>query len=102
MKSTRVSTSGQLSEHCARKPELRLDYKVHKVVGHPRVVTGRRVHTDIRKRRALRFYRVPSLTCASKDEYHLRLPNAVLQRLAHTTASPLPALVRPRLLKSVF
>jgi len=80
MKSPCVSTSGQLSEHSAREPELRLDHKVQKVVGHPRVVTWRRVHLDIRKRRALRFYRVPSLTYASKDKYHLRLqvvrPNA--------------------------
>jgi hypothetical protein len=84
MKSARVATSGQLPEHAALKPELGLDYKVQKVVGHPRVVTGSRIHFDIRKRRALRLYRVPSLTYASKDEYHLRLqvvlPNAVLQR----------------------
>ena len=83
MKSARVATSGQLPEHSAREPELRLDHKVQKVVGHPRVVTWRRVHLDIRKRRALRFYRVPSLTYASKDKYHLRLqvvlPNAGVQ-----------------------
>jgi hypothetical protein len=86
MKSARVATSGQLPEHAALKPELGLDYKVQKVVGHPRVVTGSRIHFDIRKRRALRLYRVPSLTYASKDEYHLRpqvvLPNPVLQRRA--------------------
>jgi hypothetical protein len=71
MKSARVATSGQLPEHSACKPELRLDYEVQKVVWHPPVVTGSRVHFDIRKLRALRLYRVPSLTYASKDEYHL-------------------------------
>jgi hypothetical protein len=84
MKSASVATSGQLPEHSARKPELRFDNKVQKVVGHQPVVTGSRVHFDIRQRRALRLYRVPSLTYASEDEYHLRLqvvlPNAWLQR----------------------
>src|SRR5688572_15845375 len=73
MKSTRIAASGQLPKHSARKTELRLDYKVQKVVGHPHVVTGSRVHFDIRKRRTSHLYRVPSLSCASKDEDHLSL-----------------------------
>jgi hypothetical protein len=81
MKSARVATGCQLPEHSSRKPKLRFDYKVHKVVGHPPVVTGSRVHLHIRKGRALRLYRVPSLTYASKDEDHLRF-QVVAQRYA--------------------
>jgi hypothetical protein len=73
MKSTRVTTSGQLPEHSAGKPELSLDNEVQKVVWHPRIVTGCRIHFDIGKWRSLRLYRVPSVTDASKENYHPRL-----------------------------
>jgi hypothetical protein len=72
-KSAGITTCGQLPEHSARKPELCLDNKMQKVVRHLPVITGSRIHFEIRIRRALRFYRVPTLTFAAKYDYHLRL-----------------------------
>lgn len=43
---------------------------MHHVVRNERVETRSRVHHHVGKAGALRFYRIPSLTSASKYNYH--------------------------------
>jgi hypothetical protein len=49
MKRACVSTSRQLSKHCARKAELRFDDQMHHVVRDTLIVTRRWIHFYIGK-----------------------------------------------------
>jgi hypothetical protein len=73
MKTTRVASGRQLPEDAVTQAELRFDYHVHHVVRHERVVTRSWAHQQMRQPRALRFHRIPSLTGATKHEYHFDL-----------------------------
>src|ERR1041384_2797151 len=82
MKSARVASSRQLPKDPVMQAKLRLDYHVHHVVRHERIITRSWAHQQMREPRALRFHCIPSLTGAAKHEYHFVLP--VLEGLHQT------------------